>query len=138
MKFQKNYKIPFLSFLLFYFSIQLFSQQSVIQGIVKDSLTQGTITYAAIYLRNDKDSVVSYVYTDEQGSFKLPVSDITKGSLFVEMLGYNKWTKTLDFSGETRFFEQIFLSPNVNLLGEIEISDSANKVVHRLDRDIHV
>ena len=136
MKSTRNAKIIF-SILFVFFSVSAFSQQFIIQGVVQDSINKQAISYVAVYIKDANNVVVSIAYSDDNGKFKLPFSGITSGTLNAELIGYKKYSKNLTFTAGSEYYEEIFLSPDIKMLGEVEISDSANKVVHKIDRDIH-
>ena len=117
--------------------LNIYSQLSIIQGTVQDSINKQAISYVAVYIKDANNVVVSIAYSDDNGKFKLPFSGITSGTLQAELIGYKKYSKNLTFTAGSEYYEEIFLSPDIEILGEIEIADSAKKVVRKIDRDIH-
>lgn len=101
-------------FLLFLgLSFQSFAQQSILTGVVKDSLTGRAITEAVI--RTDAGKTVGK--TNEKGEFSIVISQDIK-SIRISSIGYNQ--KIIKISGAEDYLN-VFLQESFVELAEVKI-----------------
>ncbi|WP_100842438.1 DUF5686 family protein [Flavobacterium sp. 5] len=99
--------------LFFFFTLSLQAQFQA-NGIVKDATTQKTLPFASI-ITNDGSNTIS----DVDGKFSITSKNkIT--SITISYIGYFKKTITVE---STQIFYKITLTPNVNPLNEVLISN---------------
>lgn len=109
------------SFLLFLFPCYIFSQNTtVVQGVVRDSLTREVISYATIRF---EDSTVGDL-SDDSGKFRLRNRQ-NKNVLVVSLMGYHTKKTTVPI-GKTTTLE-VLLSPEGVNLSEIVIRPQKEK-----------
>jgi len=126
--------------ILFYFilncSLQVYSQEISISGQVVDSLTNENVPYACIYIKNQKDSIVTMKYANERGVFVLSYPTKTEGNLYVSMMGYKEMKNNLTLYNKNQ--KIIFkLTPNVNVIDEVIVKSKANNVTKKIDRTVY-
>lgn len=114
--------------------------QSVIKGKLIDQSENNPLEYAsiAIYLHSDS-SLVSGVVSDQQGLFNL--ADLKPGTyyLLAQFLGYDtKSISAINLSKNQNLdLGSIFLSPNQQLLNEIEVSGRKFITMNQVDRQTY-
>lgn len=132
----KNKKISLTAILLFYTTF-IFSQQSLISGIVRDSINGQSISYVAVYLLDVKDSILYHTYTDDDGNFILSSKNFKNGTIRAEMLGYKKWQKKIsDLQEGNVLNDTILMMQETYMLSDVEITGKINQIVRKLDRTI--
>ena len=106
----------------------LTSAQLIIEGVVRDSITNAALQYVLVAETNGRDEDV----TDVRGRFKLVVNDLPV-ELFVRIIGYETKLVVVDDLS----FQEISLSPANFILDEVKISaESIDRVAGNERRSI--
>jgi len=133
----KLYKLFFLILVLICFNLKTYSQNRTISGSVKDTITNKRLPYASIVIKNARDSVINYVYSNEIGQFTISYADSIKGHIYFDMLGYKtKSFELLEFTNQFNSFS-FLLSPKTEFLKEVVIEGQKNNVIKKIDRDVY-
>jgi hypothetical protein len=111
---------------------ELSAQTHTVSGVIKDTTGQEIIA-ANVWLSNGKDSV--HAASNERGRFSFPAVSQSVFSLRVSVLGYETWTKSLDFSNTTGHIEipPIILLMKTSTLQEVIIKGKPEPVVIKED-----
>jgi len=129
--------------LAFIFSIGLFSfkvhsQTVQISGSLIDSLSRSGLAYGNVIVKNQKDSIVTSVLTNEKGEFKIKNLAWKKGMyLLTNYLGYNEKTINFSVKDNTKIsVGNIFLIPGVTQIKEATINGKTKYMEQKFDRKV--
>jgi len=128
---------------LFLFSLPfyLFSQKMQIQGSVIDSLSREPLPYATIQVVDiNNNNVFAGIASDSLASFNFPSVPIKNGyKMLVSYVGYQPKEIPLSLKPHQKSlnFGFIALTPNVNLINEVQVTGH-RKVQDLLDRTVYV
>lgn len=86
---------------LLWLSTFLSAQTIEFIGVIKDSISKESISYASIIALNDQDSIVAGTISDERGRFKIIISNPNNLILNISFLGYLPFTMSLPKTGKT-------------------------------------
>lgn len=126
--------------LLLFFYFDLSSQNIEIKGIVIDSVSKISIPYSNILIKNQKDSMLYGVLSNENGEFRLKNIVFQKGLyIVISNLGYiDKKTPIIILKNSSKInLDTILLSWNIYEISEIVITDKHNSVEHKFDRTVY-
>jgi outer membrane receptor protein involved in Fe transport len=122
-----------------------FSQNQEVQGggcygTVTESAGNMAVEYANItaYLAKDS-SLITGTITDVSGRFLLQELPLDKIWLEIEFVGFEKVkteTFVLDDKNPYKAFENIVISPAVNMLGEVSVEAEVKHVEYQIDKKI--
>ncbi|MDH5603723.1 MAG: outer membrane beta-barrel protein, partial [Cyclobacteriaceae bacterium] len=129
--------IYFTSF--WFFSTALFAQASL-TGRLIDNTDEQPIEYASIALYQSNDStLVNGTVTSVEGTFEL--SGLKPGSYYVtaQFMGYDSQTilNVIISKNEAVQLPLIKLSPNQQLLEEVEVTADKVLTIHKIDRQVY-
>jgi len=129
MQFKPNF--GFLILLLF--SLNGFSQQSIVSGIVSDEDSKELLFDSRILLLNPSDSsVIVYTNSLDSGNYVLPAVDHGTYILKATYFGYFDYFKRVELTAESNTIN-IPLKSNTKSLGEVEFTEIATRVEQKGD-----
>lgn len=108
-----------------------------IETEVVDSLSKEPITFASVYLKNVKDTIITnFALTDTLG--KVALTEVTRGEydLFVEYLGYKMYKKTF-YIRKNEKLPRILLQEDKRVLEAAKVSAVGTAVEFRQDTVIY-
>ncbi|MDD2525613.1 MAG: DUF5686 family protein [Bacteroidales bacterium] len=111
MRIIQNRLLSLLAFLII--SIVSASGQTVVKGIVKDSITNEPLSFVAVYLKGTSDGM----NTDEYGQFNIKSNVSTAKEVVISFLGYK--TQNIAIRPGRTNVVNVMLSPSTTLLAEI-------------------
>ncbi len=113
----------FLSFFALLFSVNIFSQSTIVSGIVRDAKNGEPLAFAVVYFSGD---ITTGVTTTETGSFELITSNPAFKKVTVSYLGYED--KTISITPGANQQLQFLMSSSDNELNEIIVRASRKTV----------
>jgi hypothetical protein len=117
-------KLKTTLFLFFLISINFLSSQ-IINGIVKDSISEKNIAFANIVLKKGKGT-----YSNESGIFELDIKNFNSDTLKISNIGYeSKLIPVIHFKNKINF--EILLKPKTESLDEVLISTKKIKYTNK-------
>ncbi len=108
-----NFLLSLLTFLII--SITYASAQTVVKGIVKDSVTKEALSFVSVYLKGTSDGM----NTDDYGQFNIKSNVSTAKEVIISYLGYT--TLHIPIRPGRTNVVNVQLSPSSTLLGEIVV-----------------
>lgn len=112
--------------LLFLGTIQLFYAQTI-KGVVIDSVTEATVPYANILLKNGKGT-----YANEFGEFELDIKNLATDTLKISMIGYASKMIPLQ-NYKTQSYIKVKLQSQVETLEEVLL---VSKQIKYTDKEV--
>lgn len=131
---------------MLFFSVLISHAQEKIklQGLVKDSVTQGIITYATVSLfkKDDPKLLVVNTFSDNKGQFVLN-SDTGNYVLAIDVMGYNRLTRNIKvYRGMLAELGAFLIKPSANQLQQVTITgqkplieQDRDKLVYNVEQD---
>jgi hypothetical protein len=123
-----NMRKKIFLFLLVYFTgVQLFSQKSVLKGVVKDAFSNAPLEFVNLVVYNTTNGTT----TDSLGFFELEINNREFVQLQLSILGYKpKITEEIMVSKVRSNFIEVVMEPTYQLLTEITVRSVpfANKI----------
>lgn len=125
------YKI-IVAFSLYFWCINVYTQNSIIRGIVTDSISYKPIEYVNITLLSKGDSIISGVMSDSLGEFKLECGD-NGYKVILSHLGYLNKEVVIDDNE----ILHIKLQPNAEIVESIDVKGVRVRQKKEFDKDVY-
>lgn len=124
-----------LSFILLLCSLQVFSQNIEIQGVVADSLDEPIIA-ASIMLTSKADSVLAgFALTDNKGAYS--ITNLNAGEYLIQItyMGYKSHVEYVEIkdADETKIIEKIILQSGNTMLEEVLVMEDRIPILIKKD-----
>jgi hypothetical protein len=117
----------------------LFAQTIEFVGVVKDSLSKETISYASIIAINEQDSAIAGTISDEKGRFKIHIPISQAVTFKISFLGYQPSIKSIKNSEKKRVdLGTLFLIPETKMLTPLEVTGTAARVERKFDKTVYL
>ncbi len=129
-----NIKKHIFLFVFTFFSLSIYSQNNYrLKGVVKDSITDDSLGFALVQVisNDDKQTIIDYKSTDENGVFLFNNLTIKSCILRVRFLGYKNYDKPIDLSKNTKI--TILLQPSSEKLNNVVLHIKATDFVSKND-----
>ena len=126
MIFNNLFKIVIILFI--FFNCGNTRAQIKIQGIVKDSLNNETISNICVYLVSKKTkNILTFTFTDKNGNFKLSYNKNGSYELVINSIDYFKKEIPIEINNFVNIIDRIFfLIKKTNLLNDIILKSNSN------------
>lgn len=120
------------AFLALVFSLNVNGQKYLLQGVVRDSVTNKTLenVVTEVKLVGGTDNTILYELSDIRGRFEISLP-AGRYLLALKMLGYSAQAHELNISGDMNM--EFFLTPQTISLGEVEVTSF---IVNRMVREL--
>ncbi|MEG1585618.1 MAG: DUF5686 family protein [Bacteroidales bacterium] len=112
-------QIIYIILILFWFCCPAWGQTRLIEGIIKDSLTQQPLGYVSVYLKGTTHGAM----TDDNGIFRLDASG--RQVLVVSCIGYKEYTAPVSSFKNNPI--TILLAPSQYQLAEVQVKPKKEK-----------
>jgi len=114
-----------------------YAQTFIIEGEVKDSITNTPLDYVSIYIETVNGKIIAFTNTDEKGYYRIDCSNNIDSMLIIaNMLGYQK-KATLFFEMNEYIKHNLFLVQSAFELEEIVVSESSLPIMEKKDTTIY-
>ena len=120
--------------------LALHAPAQTVSGILKDSLTQAPIIFAAVSIRSaGTDSIRQSTVTDGKGRFSLVKQGTGDFEITLTSVGYNATRLPITFlaGNDPVNLGTLFLSPRTELLKEVVINSKRVVIEEKLDRMVY-
>ena len=120
--------------------LALHAPAQTVSGILKDSLTQAPIVFAAVSIRSaGTDSIRQSTVTDGKGRFSLAKQGPGNFEITLTSVGYNATRLPITFlaGNDPVNLGTLFLSPRTELLKEVVINSKRVVIEEKLDRMVY-
>ena len=115
-----------------------FSQNSKINGSIKDSISNSPIPYASVGLLDANNQVIDGMVTDTLGNFNFGRLKNGKYTLTIKFIGYNQKKKVFAIvEGKDYSLGTILLSNGGNQLEEVTVTGNISAQKHTSDRQTY-
>ncbi len=130
----KNKSKKFLILLSFIISTNFVfaEKESGVTGQVKDSKTKKAIEFCTVRIYNAKDSLITGIYTDDNGWFNVPLNP-GRYKIISEFIGYKPDTLMVNIRTGNEFIGTIKLNSTENQLDEVTVTGNSEEVL--IDKD---
>ncbi|MDD5569534.1 MAG: TonB-dependent receptor [Bacteroidales bacterium] len=114
------------------------SQELQIQGKLIDSTTKASLQFSNIIIKNQNDSVIKGVLTNEKGEFKINLVIGNGYKLVANSMGYKEKTILLNIDIKTKTYRigEITLAPKVFQLKETNVASNVPYMEKKFDRKV--
>ncbi len=132
-----SYFILFCFFLYSFFSISN-AQTIEISGTIYDSINKEKLPYGNVFLKNDKDSIITGVLTNDKGEFKLKKIAYQNGQyLLVNYLGYFSKRIEINYNNSNKInIDKIFLRADISQMKEVTVVGKTKYMEQQFDRKV--
>lgn len=132
----KKNSVGFLIISFFLFNCcEIFAQNYVYAGIVRDSVLNETLSYATITLIDFENKALVVGVSDENGNFKLESSQ-KADSLKISYINFRPYVKAINQTNPVCDLGTIYLSYDESMLNEVTIR--ANPVAYSVDKNSYL
>lgn len=124
--------------MLFFSTINLFSQKATVSGNIIDFSTKEALPYVNIICKNVQDSIINGTISNEKGHFLVDKLPLGKTKIEIQFIGYKTITKQVDFTPEDSQINlgTLSLQEDITLLNEVEIQAETTSIVQKIDRRV--
>ncbi|APG64077.1 hypothetical protein LPB136_01255 [Tenacibaculum todarodis] len=129
-------KLPLI--LLFFSTLNLFSQEASVSGNVIDYDTKKALPYVNIICKNVQDSIINGTISNEKGQFLVDKLPLGKTKIEIQFIGYKTILKQVDFTPENSQLNlgTLSLQEDATLLNEVEIQAETTSITQKIDRRV--
>lgn len=131
-------KVYFVVILFVTFSILSKSQTIDITGSIADSTSKQVLSFGNIIVKNNLDSVIRGVLTNENGEFKIKNISYKKGHyLLVKYMGFQDKRIEINYTNSNKInVGKIFVQPDVTQIQEVKVVGKAKYMEQQFDRKV--
>ncbi|MFH1005100.1 MAG: TonB-dependent receptor [Bacteroidota bacterium] len=124
--------------LLLFITLNVKSQTIEVIGSLLDSISKLKLSFGNVLLKNDNDSIITSVLTDEKGEFKIKKLSYKKGMyLLTNYVGYDDKRIDILFNNKTKIdVGNIYVKQNITLMKEVIVDRNVKYMEQKFDRKV--